>query len=142
MWLHFISRDTPDVDIVGCNLYQRYIDRYHMRLEQNDIQTYDPDANNSEVYDPELPASRQIPNSADWTKQSVERIESLLVCTGVYNPEINSDVEGDEKNYMGHRDFPRISQLYQPTKTFQDVNEAIDYILEKEQYYPSAVTTQ
>jgi hypothetical protein len=84
------------------------------------------------VYDPELPESRQIPKEASFSKQTVDQIEGLLVCTGVFKPGQTHEEDGDEKNYQGHRDFPRITELYKPTHTFNDVSEAIDYILEKE----------
>lgn len=134
----YLIGDTPDVDIVGSNLYQRYINRLRERQSQSDGDSSNKDTYASEVYDPELPQSRQIPQEAAFSKQTVDRIESLLVCTGVYRPGQNEDVEGDEKNYQGHRDFPRISELYKPTKTFDDVSQAIDYILEKEKFCSSS----
>ena len=41
------DRDTPEVDIVGANLYQRYIDRLKARRAN-------PDISNSSTKDPEL----------------------------------------------------------------------------------------
>lgn len=133
----YLIGDTPEVDIVGTNLYQRYIDRLHNRQQKNIAEeggSSPKDVYANETYDPELPESRQTPESAAHIleKQTVTTIESVLVCTGVYKPGMAPEEEGDEKNYMGHRDFPRISQLYKPTVLFQDVEEAIDYILEKE----------
>ena len=128
--------------MVGANLYQRYINRLRERqqkLIENKDTSSSKDIYTSETYDPELPESRQIPKEASLSKQTVDQIEGLLVCTGVYKPGQQDDVEGDEKNYQGHRDFPRITELYKPIHTFQDVNEAIDYILEKENFHPAQV---
>ena len=87
-----------------------------------------------ELIDPELPESRNVPTGAKFLKQTVETIDGLLVCTGCYNPDVTPDVEGDEKNYQGHRDFPRITELYKPTKIFHDVNDCMDFVFETEQY--------
>jgi len=134
----YLIGDTPEVDIVGSNLYQRYIKRLRERqqmLRDSNIESSAKDIYLNEIYDPELPESRQIPKSATLSKQTVDQVESLLVCTGVYKPNQSHEEGGDEKNYQGHRDFPRITELYRPTHTFTDVNEAIDYILEKEQCF-------
>lgn len=82
--------------------------------------------------DPELPMSRNVPSGSELSKQTVRTIESLLVCTGVYKPGQEPGSDGDEKNYKGHKDFPFNPVLYKPTCTFEDVNEAVNYILEKE----------
>jgi hypothetical protein len=47
-------------------------------------------------------------------------------------PEPGSDEEGEEKFYHGHRDFPKINELYKPTKICDNVDVAIDYILQAE----------
>ena len=124
-------RDTPEVDIVGTNLYQRYVNR--LRQRRNNIEPADENSKVSENYDPEIPECRNVPLGATFSEQTVERVESILVCTGVYKPGVEPDKEGDEKNYHGHRDFPRITELYKPTKLVQDVYDAIEYILEKEE---------
>ena len=56
----------------------------------------------------------------------------LFTSKGVYKPGQEHDKEGDEKHYAGHRDFPKITDLYKPHKTFEDVYGAIEYILQEE----------
>jgi len=132
----YLIGDTPDVDIVGANLYQRYINRLNYRRNNQEIAdqgTSDDTGKCSEELDPELPLSRNIPVGTDFEKQTIEECHGILVCTGVYKPGMESEKEGDEKNYHGHRDFPRIPSLLKPYKTVDDVYDAISLILEKEQ---------
>ena len=132
----YLIGDTPESDIVGSNLYQRYVDRLITRRNNNDLDTLDKDAKLAELIDPELPESRNVPTSAKFLKQTVEDVISILVCTGVYKPGISPEPgkeEVDEKCYHGHRDFPQITELYKPRKTCDNVEKAIDFILEREQ---------
>lgn len=124
----YLIGDTPEVDIVGANLYQRYISRIRQRRINNDGSTKDPD-----LIDPELPDSRNIPAGANFSKQSIEEALPVLVCTGVYKQGQEQTLEGDEKNYHGHRDFPYNPNLAKPHKICENVHEAIKYILEREQ---------
>lgn len=127
----YLIGDTPEVDIVGTNLYQRYVTRLHKRID-GEICNGNKDSKNDEAYDSELPESRNVPTGTTFNAQAVTQSMGVLVCTGVYKPGVEKDMEGDEKNYHGHRDFPYNAKLYKPTKTVEDVYEAIQYILEKE----------
>jgi len=132
----YIIGDTPEVDIVGGNLYQRYIQRFHMRRSKGLI-SHD-DNKNEEEFDPDLPESRNVPPGTVFMRQTVTECSGVLVCTGCYNPKENSEVErGDEKNYRGHRDFPFQPELYNPAHTCDTVYDAVSYILEKEGYQVS-----
>jgi HAD superfamily hydrolase (TIGR01456 family) len=134
----YLVGDTPEVDIVGANLYQRYLTRLHKRQdghakicptsEENGLL---PAKENCE-WDPELPGSRNAPSGSHFNQQTVSQSLGVLVCTGVYQPGVEKDTEGDEKNYHGHRDFPYNAKLYQPTRIATDVEEAVRYILERE----------
>lgn len=128
----YLIGDTPEVDIAGANLYQRYIDRYRTRVSNNEISDQN-DKKDNQMYDPELPQSRNIPSGTVFSKQSVEECCGVLVATGVYKPGVDSLTDGDEKCYHGHRDFPNIPELKKPTKICDDVYKAIEYILEREQ---------
>lgn len=127
----YIVGDTPEVDIVGGNLYQRYIRRLHTRRSNMESNKEREDMGEM---DPELPQSRNMPHGTNLSKQTVSSIESILVTTGVYKPGQSPEKEGDEKNYHGHRDFPRITELYKPSILVDTVADAIDYILEKENF--------
>ena len=126
-------RDTPEVDIVGTNLYQRYVHRLMSRRNQmiadnNNSSKKEDDAE----YDPELPESRNCPPGTPFIKQSVEEAVPVLVCTGVYKKGSEPEGEGDEKNYHGHRDFPYQPALYKPAVTVDDVLGAITWIFQRE----------
>ena len=131
--VYSIFSDTPEVDIVGGNLYQRYIQRLHTRRTKGLI-NHDDNKNEQEL-DPDLPESRNVPTGTVFMRQTIKECSGVLVCTGCYNPRENSEVErGDEKNYRGHRDFPFQPELYNPACTVDTVFEAVSYILEKEGY--------
>lgn len=119
----YLIGDNPMSDIVGSNLYQRYIDRMKHRRRRISIaqQQQEPRV------DPDLPESRNIPADAKFLPQTVQTMESVLVCTGVYKK--GTDPEGDGKFYHGHRDFPKNTELNVPTFICEDADEAIDYIL-------------
>ncbi|KAK6177275.1 hypothetical protein SNE40_015404 [Patella caerulea] len=123
--LYFIG-DNPNVDIVGANLYDRYI--RSLSNHENGNST-DNDAVNS------LPSSRLIPSNVELHEQTVERCHSVLVGTGVYNP---AKIEADNQNahkvpiYHGHRDIADEPHLAMPSKYVSDVYHGIQHILERE----------
>jgi hypothetical protein len=91
----------------------------------------------AENVDPELPESRNVPPTAQFYPQTVDTVEGVLVCTGVYTPggpAPEEDPEGCEHLHHGHRDFPKNNELKKPIIICDDVNTAIDYILEKEDF--------
>ncbi|ESO97092.1 hypothetical protein LOTGIDRAFT_201919 [Lottia gigantea] len=128
--LYFIG-DNPNVDIVGANLYDRYIQSLNNR--QN---------GNSPVNDTTmvLPSSRLIPDNADLHEQTVERCHSLLVGTGVYKPSLSIEEEVDQTDsnqnkqsiYHGHRDIAHEPHLAKPSKYVTDVYHGIQHIIESE----------
>lgn len=128
--MYFIG-DTPEVDIVGSNLYQRFIDRLHTRLRSR-RGSYDAKVVDR-LIDPSLSDSRNVPHGASLLPQTIEEVRSLLVCTGVYRPDLITIPDDYEKNFQGHRDFPNKAELYRPTRIVQDAGEAIDWILDCEQ---------
>lgn len=129
----YLVGDTPEVDIAGCNLYQKYIDRLRQRRhDKTGSGEVPPKADNP------LPGCRNVPEDATFHPQTVDRVVPLLVCTGVYRPELEQDngkEEQDGKYHHGHRDFPKSAELDKPAKICLDVEGAIDYILEIENFY-------
>ena len=92
----------------------------------------DKDKSARNGYDPELPKSRDLPDSVTVT-QTVKECRSVLVCTGCYNPkQMDLTDIGEDKQSKGHRDFPVTTDLYKPTKVVDDVLDAVKYILNKE----------
>jgi HAD superfamily hydrolase (TIGR01456 family) len=121
--LYFFG-DNPSVDIVGANLYDRYIK-----------QSKDGNGN---AFD--LPVSRIVPENEDLHEQTVESMHSMLVGTGVYKhiPESDSQSESETSSskksdvYHGHRDIAHEPELSKPHKFVHDVHEGIEYILRTE----------
>jgi len=120
----YLIGDNPMSDIVGSNLYQRYIDRMKHRRRRISVTQQQQHETRG---DPDLPYSRNVPPGTKFIPQSVDTMESILVCTGVYKK--GDDPEGDGKSYHGHRDFPQNTELNVPTFICEDADEAIDYIL-------------
>lgn len=88
--MYFIG-DTQDSDIVGSNLYQRYVDRLLTRRRRSNTEDLSSSTRQTmqsarEEQDPDLPASRNVPLDARFHRQTVETVESVLVLTGVYRP--------------------------------------------------------
>ncbi|GFR66328.1 cat eye syndrome critical region protein 5, partial [Elysia marginata] len=114
--LYFFG-DNPSVDIVGANLYDRYIKKK------------DKNCNSFE-----LPVSRIIPESEELHAQTVEDCHSMLVGTGVYRYDPDRDSEDSSQPttagvYHGHRDIEHEPELSKPHRFVHDVNEGIEYIL-------------
>lgn len=115
-----IYSDNPNVDIVGANLYDRFLK-----------QTKNGDGNRPLC----LPRSRSIPCSGELMEQTVQAMESLLVSTGVYNPDKESNkTDNDADVYHGHRDITHEPELATPTRVVKDVYHALHLILEQENF--------
>jgi len=147
------ASDTPEVDIVGTNLYQRYVDR--MSATRNQIDNSDDRADQDDSgkdIDAELPGCRNVPLAAQFHRQTVDTVVPVLVRTGVYrdpasdssdrassvsssSDEEDSDAgdEADQKDFQGHRDLPNNAELRKPERICDDVAAAIDYILAREE---------
>ncbi|XP_013073010.2 haloacid dehalogenase-like hydrolase domain-containing 5 isoform X2 [Biomphalaria glabrata] len=115
--LYFFG-DNPNVDIVGANLYDRFIKR--------------KDSNANSI---DLPVSRLIPESDILNEQTVESCHSMLVGTGVYKFKPEDEMKSTSDTievYHGHRDIAHEPELSKPHKYVHDVYEGIDYIFRKE----------
>ena len=132
LWFLFLYRDCLDSDIVGCNLYQRYLDRKQRR--NSNIESEWEESSSKDEFDSALPESRNIPEGTKITKQTVESCMGILVCTGVYKPETCPEPGTDdgEEKYPGHRDFSKNMELYKPEVILSDCEAAIEFIFERE----------
>lgn len=129
----YLVGDTPEVDIAGCNLYQKHLDRSKENGKTNSDDSTESQL--QQLLDPHLPESRNVPSDASFYPQTIERVVPLLVCTGVYRH--GTDQEPgvtDGRWHHGHRDFPKSAELDKPEKICGDVDHAIDYILERENF--------
>ncbi|KAL8587131.1 hypothetical protein ACOMHN_026099 [Nucella lapillus] len=142
--LYFFG-DNPHVDIVGANLYDRFIKQQSAHsnnnngndMENNSSNNSD-DASSTTSTDsttfPTLPSSRVIPTMVPLNEQTVEHCLSLLVGTGVYKhgTEVNRKGADGKFIYHGHRDIAHEPQLTKPHKYVPNVEEGIDYIFARE----------
>jgi len=102
-----------------------------------------------------LPPCREVPPSAGFHLQTVDTVVPVLVRTGVYRgPASDSDdssasssvsssddeaedddvgADSDQRDFQGHRDFPNNAELRKPQRICEDVEEAIEYILIREE---------
>lgn len=117
--LYFIG-DNPSVDIVGANLYHRFLRRQSECIDNEEVNY--------------LPRSRSIPNNSHLYQQTVLAMESLLVGTGVYKPEEEESSDDDVDIYHGHRDIENEPELAKPSKFVIDVYHGIRHILDKENF--------
>lgn len=118
----FYFRDNPQVDIVGANLYDRFLQQsWSNRLNGNGPYVV-------------LPKSRLIPSQDILYEQTVTKMESLLVGTGVYKPESETTVKTGSETYHGHRDLDNEPSLTKPSRFVPDVLDGIRHIFEREQF--------
>lgn len=145
--LYFFG-DNPHVDIMGANLYDRYIKRNSIQVGNSETMSTSSDSGHSDDGNngnpptptptietfPEVPSSRVIPSNAELHDQTVEHCLSMLVGTGVYKPgtEVNKTGKNGEIIYHGHRDIAHEPHLTTPHKFVHDVHQGIDYIFERE----------
>jgi len=136
--LYFFG-DNPHVDIVGANLYDRYIKQNALNVQNaNTENDSGEDAcsthSDSDSLSSSLPSSRMIPEGMDLHDQTVEHCLSMLVGTGVYKQgtEVNKKGPDGKFIYHGHRDIAHEPELTRPHKYVHDVHAGIEYILERE----------
>lgn len=67
-------------------------------------------------------------------EQTVQAMESLLVSTGVYNPEKDDNKHKEDDVYHGHRDIEHEPELAKPTKKVKDVYQGLQHILKQENF--------
>ncbi|CAN9512221.1 unnamed protein product [Ophioblennius macclurei] len=104
--------DNLMTDVYGANLYNRYLAQHHavamMTGAKRAVQ-----GSRSDVTEEEEPASR---------------CHSVLVCTGVYDPRDQTT----EVGLHGHRDLQLEAELLEPRYVVEDVEAAVDLLLQRE----------
>lgn len=90
---------------MGANLYNRYLKQFW--------KTRDHHGNHDDVAKGGVPACRKLPTSGNLPEITAREMESILVGTGVYNPD---DVMKEAPVYYGHRDFANEPELAKPSK--------------------------
>lgn len=125
---------------MGANMYNMYLKAKHSRRQ-------------SQAANLRLPSSRALPSSDVLTEQTATVMYSLLVGTGVFNPNspnadeiinttstttsttnanLNTTTANPATPYHGHRDIENRPALTKPTKYCPDVYHAVKFMLEQE----------
>lgn len=92
-FLFRVSSDNPHVDIVGANLYDRYIKQNALNLANGNESDGSTSSNSSSS---SLPSSRIIPSGSVLHEQTVEHCYSMLVGTGVYKAGTEMNKKGPD----------------------------------------------
>lgn len=131
--LYFVG-DNPNVDIVGANLYDRYLKRAQQNRDNGNMCEDD--------HSDHLPISRSIPKGVNLYQQTVRSMESLLVGTGVYkHEETNAPGSPSDDVYHGHRDIMHEPELAKPSRFVPDVCHGIEHILRQENFNPCVLSS-
>ncbi|KAF7668080.1 hypothetical protein LDENG_00033850 [Lucifuga dentata] len=130
--------DNLMTDIYGANLYNRYLEERVARKNPK-AKAKMVAATGSTTAMPQEEESDNMWES-ELSLPSATSCKSVLVCTGVYNP--NAEVPCDanhcikETVFHGHRDFRFDPALVEPGHIVQDVAAAVDLIFEQEKFVP------
>uniref|UniRef100_UPI0037E86F35 haloacid dehalogenase-like hydrolase domain-containing 5 n=1 Tax=Semicossyphus pulcher TaxID=241346 RepID=UPI0037E86F35 len=117
--------DNLMTDIYGANLYNRYLAQQHSAMTTTTKLVAEGTGSQVTMVVPE----EDLVSAAD-------QCHSVLVCTGVYNPRspLPSDQSGTvtETVFHGHRDLVLEPDLVEPRHVVEDVEAAVDLLLQQE----------
>uniref|UniRef100_A0A673CPQ1 Zgc:77375 n=1 Tax=Sphaeramia orbicularis TaxID=375764 RepID=A0A673CPQ1_9TELE len=130
--------DNLMTDIYGANLYNRYLEERVARKNPKAVAKMAAATGSTTA----VPQDEETDNlwESELALPSATSCKSILVCTGVYNP--NAEVPTDanhcikETVFHGHRDFRFDPALVEPGHIVKDVAEAVDVIFEQEKFVP------
>ncbi|MEQ2181384.1 hypothetical protein GOODEAATRI_011089, partial [Goodea atripinnis] len=138
-FLFSIPSDNLMTDIYGANLYNRFLEERAARKNPKAVAKVAAATGSSTA----MPGGEEEIDSM-WESElalpSATSCKSILVCTGVYNP--NAEVPSDanrcikETVFHGHRDFRFDPALVEPGHIVQDIAEAVDLIFQQEKFVP------
>ncbi|CAF4797917.1 unnamed protein product [Rotaria sp. Silwood1] len=130
--------DNPDTDIYGANVYNRYLQtrslsRLNQIVSQTTTTTLTGNAKN--VTDKNLWMNSNtvelVVNEAEHY-YAAESLESILVCTGVYNRDTYDETSNPNH---GHRDTIIDAELKKPKHICEHVLDAVKLIFSIEQFH-------
>ncbi|XP_078111500.1 haloacid dehalogenase-like hydrolase domain-containing 5 isoform X2 [Sander vitreus] len=130
--------DNIMTDIYGANLYNRYLEERVTRKNPKAVAKMASARGSTTA----VPQEEERDNlwESELALPSATSCKSVLVCTGVYNPnvEVPSDASHciKETVFHGHRDFRFDPALVEPDHIVHDVAEAVDRIFELEKFVP------
>ncbi|XP_013866022.1 cat eye syndrome critical region protein 5 homolog [Austrofundulus limnaeus] len=131
--------DNLMTDVYGANLYNRFLEERHARKNPKAVAKVASATGSSAA----VPGGEEYMDSlreSELALPSATSCKSVLVCTGVYDP--NAEVPSDsnrcikETVFHGHRDFRFDPALVEPGHIVTDVDEAVELIFEQEKFVP------
>ncbi|KAM6976744.1 haloacid dehalogenase-like hydrolase domain-containing 5 [Aplochiton taeniatus] len=130
--------DNIMTDIYGANLYNRYLEDRASRKNPKAVAkmatAIGSHTSRTQVEEVDIAWEREL------APPSATSCRSILVCTGVYNP--NTEVPNDanqcikENVFHGHRDFRFDPALVEPSHIVQNVDDAVEVIFKQENFVP------
>ncbi|XP_037334210.2 haloacid dehalogenase-like hydrolase domain-containing 5 [Pungitius pungitius] len=134
--------DNLMTDIYGANLYNRYLEERVARKNPKAVAQMASAAGPGAA----VPRGNEEEEGGNnlWESElalpSATSCKSVLVCTGVYNPNVEVPPDAShcikETVFHGHRDFRFDPALVEPDHIVQDVAEAVERIFEQEKFGP------
>ncbi|XP_076023058.1 haloacid dehalogenase-like hydrolase domain-containing 5 [Genypterus blacodes] len=130
--------DNLMTDIYGANLYNCYLEERVARKNPK-AKAKMVAATGSTTAMPQEEENDNLWES-ELSLPSATSCKSILVCTGVYDP--NTEVPSDSSHciketvFHGHRDFRFDPALVEPDHIVHDVKAAVDLIFEQEKFVP------
>ena len=126
-------RDNPDVDIYGCNLYQRYLLKRRARARRVKVKASIDDRLHLMSADDDILDDLETESDSDSDEYiGLESANSVLVCTGVYDGSRDYTVNNQGILDHNHRDFIMDPELRRPTMVATNVLEAVQAIFRRE----------
>uniref|UniRef100_A0A8D0ABA5 Haloacid dehalogenase like hydrolase domain containing 5 n=1 Tax=Sander lucioperca TaxID=283035 RepID=A0A8D0ABA5_SANLU len=113
--------DNLMTDIYGANLYDRYLSQQHAAMTTTTKLV--AQGTGSQV-------TMTVPEEEELVSAAAQ-CRSILVCTGVYNPS-DGNTAVSESVFHGHRDLVLDLELVEPHHVVEDVEEAVDLLLQRE----------
>lgn len=123
-------------DIYGANLYNRYLEERISRKNPKAIAKMVAATGSTAAMsqEEEMDSLRE----SELALPSATSCKSVLVCTGVYSPNVKVPSDANqcikETVFHGHRDFRFDPALVEPDHIVQDVDEAVELIFELEKF--------
>ncbi|XP_061591814.1 haloacid dehalogenase-like hydrolase domain-containing 5 [Cololabis saira] len=140
-WKHPITTlyaigDNLMTDIYGANLYNRYLEERAARKNPKAV------AKMAATTGSPAAVPREEETDSLWESElavpAATSCKSVLVCTGVYNPNVHVPSDANrcikETVFHGHRDFRFDPALVEPGNIVHDVAEAVELIFEQEKF--------
>lgn len=133
----FKFKDNPDTDVFGANVYNRYLQTRTLSKLKQVVSKTTALSRTTPMKNQNLNSAWSYSNAVEMAANdaqqyySAESIQSILVCTGVYNQEAYDETSSVDH---GHRDMIIDPELKKPKYTVEHVLDAVKLVYELEQF--------